>query len=863
MSNTGIKIVDRQGNEQDLNVEKIIDRIQKLVDQYRLDQCNVSFVVWKVLQNITNFTTTTEVDTVSANVCIDLSPTQRQYKHLGSLLALDNHRRNVQWSFSDAMELLYTDGLIPDDVMSIVRSHTLSLEREILQPDRDYLIDFHGFKTLENSYLLKTRDHVIRETPQYMFLRVAIGIHKTNSENLLHEIKETYDLMSTLTATHATPTLFNAGTRNPNFASCFLLGTADSVRGIYKTVGDCAEISKWAGGIGVHISNIRSNGAYISGTGGHSEGLLNMMKVYNATARHINQGSKRKGSFALYLEPWHADIFAFLTTMLKHGDEEQLCRDLYTGLWIPDLFMKAVIDNKDWYLMCPNECPGLTDTYGPAFELLYEQYVDQHKYRKKIKARDLWMRILRTQVESGMPYMLFKDHCNKKSNQNNVGTIKSSNLCAEIIEYSDDQEYAVCTLASISLPKHVYISKYSNITNFTLKLRSHKYDFVVLYLEDMGLEQNRNLTVEYDESMSHDVSFFNGGSFWFVGFEKIQEYFTRVCCKIDYSKLEKTVNQLVKNLNVIIDTNYYPVSETERSNNRLRPLGIGVQGLANVFSKFWLPYTSKLAKSFNKRIFEAIYYYALKASCELAKKDGPYEKFAESPLSRGFFQFHLWNSSQTNMMNVLKSFTDPWSELSIEEHWEPLQKSIIRHGVRNSLLVALMPTASTAQIMGNTESFEPLAYNFYERRTLSGNFIVINEQLMRILEKLKLWTKEIQEQSHLHAGSIASIESIPPEIREIFKTTWELKKKALIDMSADRGAFVCQSQSFNCFVEDTSYDYLTKMYIYAWKRGLKTGLYYLRTKPSVNPQAVTVAPKQRPQQHQQPEEEDVCISCSS
>ncbi|HPW85721.1 MAG TPA: ribonucleoside-diphosphate reductase subunit alpha, partial [Chitinophagales bacterium] len=613
---------------------------------------------------------------------------------------------------------------------------------------RDYNYDFFGFKTLEKSYLLRMHGKVV-ERPQHMLMRVAVGIHKENIDAAI----QTYDLMSEKWFTHATPTLYNAGTPKAQLSSCFLLTMKDdSIKGIYDTLRNCAEISQSAGGIGLSIHNIRAKGSYIKGTGGESNGLVPMLQVFNSTARYVDQGGgKRKGAFAIYLEPWHADIFDFLELRRPHGKEEMKARDLFFALWIPDLFMKRVRDNGSWALMCPNECPGLADTYGDEFEALYLKYEAEGKYRKVINAQDLWFHILDSQTETGTPYMLYKDHVNRKSNQKNLGVIRSSNLCTEIVEYTSPDEIAVCNLASINLSRFV--------------------------------ENNT----------------FN--------FEKLYE--------ITYI--------VTKNLNRVIDINFYPVEEARNSNMRHRPVGLGVQGLADAFMMLRHPFDSEEARILNKNIFETIYYAALCASKDMAKVEGPYETFQGSPISQGIFQFDMWNVTPS----------DRWD-------WETLRKEIMEHGVRNSLLVAPMPTASTSQILGNNECFEPYTSNIYTRRVLSGQFMVVNKHLLKDLIDQGLWSEEMKNAIIANNGSIQSIEGIPQETKDLYKTAWEIKQRAIIDMAADRGAFIDQSQSLNLFMESPNYKKLTSAHFYAWEKGLKTGMYYLRSRPAVDPIKFTV-----------------------
>jgi ribonucleoside-diphosphate reductase alpha chain len=637
--------------------------------------------------------------------------------------------------------------LIADDVYEIIQKNAQILDSTIIY-DRDFGYDYFGFKTLERSYLLRLNGKVA-ERPQHMLMRVAVGIHKEDIEAAI----QTYNLMSERWFTHATPTLFNAGTPKPQMSSCFLLTMKDdSIDGIYDTLKQCAKISQSAGGIGLSIHNIRATGSYIRGTNGTSNGIVPMLRVFNDTARYVDQGGgKRKGSFAIYLEPWHADIFEFLDLRKNVGKEEIRARDLFTALWIPDLFMKRVKDNGEWSLMCPNECPGLSDTYGAAFEALYTKYESEGKARKTVKAQELWFAILDSQIETGNPYMLYKDACNEKSNQKNLGTIKSSNLCTEILEYTSADEVAVCNLASLALPRFVEDGKFN-----------HEKLFDVTYVA-------------------------------------------------------------TKNLNKIIDRNYYPVPEARNSNLRHRPIGLGVQGLADVFILLRMAFDSAEARQMNKDIFETIYYAALTASKDLAKDLGPYESYKGSPISKGQFQFDLWGVAPSNR----------WE-------WDILREEISKYGVRNSLLVAPMPTASTSQILGNNECFEPYTSNIYSRRVLSGEFVIVNKHLLKDLVKLGIWNDRLKNQIIANNGSVQSIKEIPDNIKELYKTVWEIKQKSIIDMAADRGAYICQSQSLNLFIQDANFAKLTSMHFYAWERGLKTGMYYLRTKAATDAIKFTV-----------------------
>lgn len=743
-------VIKRDGRKEAVKFDKITARIKKLC--YGLSPIVDPVVVaMKVVEGIYDGVTTSELDNLAAEVAATNVIKHPDYALLASRIAVSNLHKNTKKSFSQTMADLYnyTDSksgerasLLADDVYNIIQNHAEILDSAIIY-DRDFRFDYFGFKTLERSYLLKLHGQVA-ERPQHMFMRVAIGIHKEDIEAAI----ETYNLMSEGWFTHATPTLFNAGTPKPQMSSCFLLTMKkDSISGIYDTLAQCAKISQSAGGIGLSIHDIRATGSYIKGTNGTSNGIVPMLRVFNDTARYVDQGGgKRKGSFAIYIEPWHADIFDFLDLKKNHGKEEQRARDLFYALWIPDLFMKRVEENGDWTLMCPNECPGLSDTYGKEFDALYTKYEKEGKGRKTIKAQDLWFKVLESQIETGNPYILYKDAANEKSNQKNLGTIKSSNLCTEIIEYTSPDEVAVCNLASIALPKFV-----------------------------------------------------KDGEF-------------------DHQKLFEVTYHITKNLNKIIDYNYYPVPEARRSNMRHRPIGIGVQGLADAFILMRYPFDSVEARKLNRDIFETIYYAALTSSKDLAKEFGPYETYEGSPISQGIFQFDMWNEKPS----------DRWE-------WEVLREEIKKHGVRNSLLIAPMPTASTAQILGNNECFEPYTSNIYTRRVLSGEFIIVNKHLMRDLVKLGLWNETVRAKIIAANGSVQNINEIPDNLKALYKTAWEISQKVIIDMAADRGAFICQSQSLNIFMENANIGKLTSMHFYGWKKGLKTGMYYLRTKAATDP----------------------------
>jgi len=738
-------VVKRDGRKESVKFDKITARIQKLC--YGLDPSVGSVkVAMKVIEGIYDNVTTSELDNLAAEVAASLTTTHPEYAQLASRIAVSNLHKNTQKSFYKTMDSLYKyvdpktgkkAPLIADDVYAIIKKNSAVLDSTIIY-DRDFGYDYFGFKTLERSYLLKLNGKVA-ERPQHMLMRVSVGIHK----NDIAAVIDTYTLLSERWFTHATPTLFNAGTPKPQMSSCFLLTMKeDSIDGIYDTLKQCAKISQSAGGIGLSIHNIRATGSYIRGTNGTSNGIIPMLRVFNDTARYVDQGGgKRKGSFAIYIEPWHADIFDFLDLRKNTGKEEGRARDLFLALWISDLFMKRVEDDGEWSLFCPNEAPGLAECWGEEFEALYTKYEKEGKARKTIKAQEVWFKIMESQIETGNPYMLYKDACNRKSNQQNLGTIKSSNLCTEILEYTSADEVAVCNLASIALPR-----------------------FVI-----------------------------NG--------------------EFDHQKLYEVTRSATLNLNRVIDQNYYPIPEAKNSNMRHRPIGLGVQGLADTFVMLNMPFESGEAKTLNKEIFETIYFAGMTESKEQAKEFGAYKSYKGSPVSKGIFQYDMWDVTPSSR----------WD-------WTALKAEVKKHGIRNSLLLAPMPTASTSQILGNNECFEPFTSNIYTRRTLSGEFIVVNKYLLKALVKRKLWNDDLKNKIIINNGSIQDIAEVPADLKELYKTVWEIKQKALVDMAADRGAYICQSQSLNLFVENANFGKLTSMHFYAWKKGLKTGMYYLRTK---------------------------------
>jgi ribonucleoside-diphosphate reductase alpha chain len=753
-------VLKRDGRKEAVKFDKITARIQKLCYGFS-DLVDPTAVAMKVIEGIYEGVTTSELDNLAAEVSASMTTRHPDYALLASRISVSNLHKDTKKSFSETMKDLCDfvnpktgkkAPLIADDVIKIIKKNAELLDSTIIY-DRDFGYDYFGFKTLERSYLLRLNGK-IAERPQHMLMRVAIGIHKEDIQSAI----ETYELMSQKYFTHATPTLFNAGTPKPQMSSCFLLTMKDdSIDGIYDTLKQCAKISQSAGGIGLSIHNVRATGSYIRGTNGTSNGIVPMLRVFNDTARYVDQGGgKRKGSFAIYLEPWHADVFEFLDLRKNHGKEEMRARDLFFALWTPDLFMQRVKEDAEWTLMCPNECPGLADTYGKDFEKLYKKYEKAGKGRKTIRARELWEKVVESQVETGTPYMLYKDACNEKSNQKNLGTIRSSNLCTEIIEYTAPDEVAVCNLASIALP--MYINEETNT--------------------------------------------------------------------FDHEKLYNITRVITKNLNKVIDRNYYPVAEAKNSNMRHRPVGLGVQGLADTFIKLRLPFDSPEAKALNEEIFETIYFAALTSSMETAKEEGAYQTYEGSPISQGLFQHNLWGKKDEDL-------SGRWA-------WGELRTQIKEHGVRNSLLLAPMPTASTSQILGNNECFEPYTSNIYTRRVLSGEFVVVNKHLLLDLVKLGLWNDEMKNEIIKANGSIQAIDSIPENIKAIYKTVWEIKMKDIIDMSADRGHFIDQSQSLNLFIDQPNMGKITSMHFYAWEKGLKTGMYYLRTKAATQAIQFTV-----------------------
>ncbi len=780
-------VIKRDGRRESVKFDKITARIDKLCHGLNAQYIDAVEVAKKVISGLYDGVTTVELDNLAAEVAASMTTKHPDYATLAARIAISNLHKVTPQSFSNVMKRFYTyvdpkttqnASMLSKEAYRVIRNNAALLD-ETIDYHRDYNFDFFGFKTLERSYLLKI-DNKVAERPQHMLMRVAVGIHMDDIESVV----ETYHLMSEKWFTHATPTLFNAASPKPQLSSCFLLGIKeDSIKGIYDTLQQCALISQSAGGIGLNIHDVRATGSYIKGTNGTSNGVVPMLKVFNDTARYVDQGGgKRKGAFAAYLEPWHADIFEFLDLKKNHGKEELRARDLFYALWVSDLFMKRVEANEKWSLFCPNEAPGLSSCYGKAFEKCYEKYEKEGKARKVVKAQELWFAILESQTETGTPYMLYKDAANRKSNQKNLGVIKSSNLCAEIIEYTAPDEVAVCNLASISLPRFVQ----------------------------------------------------NG--------------------RFDHEKLYQVTYVVTKNLNRIIDRNYYPIPEARNSNLRHRPIGIGVQGLADALMMLKMPFDSEESQGLNKDIFETIYFAAMTASKDLAIKEGAYETFVGSPISKGIFQFDMWH---------VQPQSGRWD-------WEALREEVKTYGVRNSLLLAPMPTASTSQILGNNECFEPYTSNIYTRRVLSGEFVVVNKHLLKDLVALGIWNDRIKNQLIANNGSVQNIEEIPQNLKDLYRTGWEISQKTIIDMSADRGAFICQSQSLNIFMKESNFGKLTSMHFYAWKKGLKTGMYYLRTTAARDAIKFTVDQEQlqaKKQQHIEPvacslDDSEECEACS-
>ena len=964
----GMYVIKRNGDKESLSYDKIMERTKKLGDRFGF-QVDYPFLITKVMDQLYNNIKTCQIDELMCETSASLGTMDYDYYNLASTLSISNHQKKVSTRFLDNYELIYNnnEGYLSHEFMEIIRKYE-PFFHSILDYERDYEIDFFGFKTLERAYLMKYND-MIYERIQHLWLRVAIQIHGEN----LKKIAETYDALSRKYFIHATPTLFNSGTKRPQLSSCYLIAMEDdSIQGIFQTLQDCASISKWAGGIGLHIHNIRAKNTKIIGTNGQSNGIVPMLKVFNNTARYVDQGGgKRSGSFAIYLEPWHADMEDFLELRKNHGDEEMRARDLFYALWIPDLFMKKVNSDDYWYLMCPNKCPGLSECYGEDFEILYEKYVKEEKYNKKMKARELWFQILDSQMETGTPYMLYKDAINKKSNQSNLGVIKSSNLCCEITEYSNEEETAVCNLASLSLPRFVEknilgetpynIMIYSKTNcSFCKMAKSRLKEFGCSY-EEILLDDDDERKQFYEKCSKETGKNIQSVPQIYIdelhlgGWSELKE---KLVFTFSHDTLQKVTEIVTENLNHIIDCNFYPTTKTYKSNMNHRPIGIGVQGLADTFAKMGMSFDSNEAQQLNKDIFETIYYGSLHRSCLLSKernddierlklefifdlfgnkkdylewfipffkenyynkefvyfeqvsyekkvgKDitdiyhktkplmveifgkpfyqtisnyienqfkkhkynydnyepldesyktllrqpkhyGAYSSYEGSPISKGKFQFDLWNVTPSK-----------------NHDWNALREMILEYGLRNSLCVAPMPTASTSQILSNNECFEPFTSNIYSRRTLAGEFVVINKYLMKELKDQQLWNPELKNQIIEQKGSIQKIDSIPKEIKEKYKIVWDMSMKRLIDMAKDRGAYICQSQSMNLWMEDPNYKNLTSMHFYAWRSGLKTGIYYLRRKAKHQAQQFTIEPTKQIDKPDDNHEDEVCEMCS-
>ena len=920
--NSEMKVIKRNGQEEDVSFDKVIWRMKNLCSMSpKIKNIDIIKIAQKVCSSIYNGVLTSELDELAAQLCTSSITKHPEFGELASRLIISNNHKLTSPSFSETIFILYNNKdkhginnpLISKELFDIVISNRDKLNSYI-DYDRDFSFDYFGFKTLEKAYLMKVNKKIV-ERIQHMIMRVALGIHGENIKLAL----ETYDFMSQKYFTHATPTLFHSGTGRPQLLSCFLIGISDSVDGIYKSITDCAKISKWAGGVGVWAHNIRSSGSIIRSTNGKSNGLVPMLRVFNDTARHINQSGKRNGSFAFYLEPWHADILDYLEAKKNHGDENARARDLFYALWIPDLFMERVEHNEMWSLMCPDKCRGLSDVHGEEFNELYKKYenMDPSKnyVKKRIPARKVWEEILISQIETGTPYMLYKDACNRKSNQQNLGTIKSSNLCTEIIEYSDSEQYACCTLASIGLPKFLVNYDFSRVKKIYMYGRdnckfcrySKNYltnlglDFVIKDVEDQEiLEELKNRLGDF-ETVPQIFATIDDHVEHIGGFDQLVTYFKP---SFDFNKLRQICHTITRNLDKVVDINFYPVPETRYSNKLHRPLGIGVQGLADVFCRMKIPFDSDEAKLLNRQIFATIYYSSMETSIELSKlrrdpmkkirelrekyncgksrftkaneftmKDGKtiwargdksdiskpenlgelenrylpldeelfrdndqylgsYSSFEGSPLSKGLFQFDLWGVKPVIDVPGLKL------------NWDRLREDVMEYGARNSLLLAPMPTASTSQILGNNECIEPITSNIYSRGTIAGTFIVVNKYLLNDLININIWNDELKNSIIKNGGSVNNIDVVPKIIKDIYKTSWDLSQKSLIDQCADRGAYVCQSQSMNLWLEDPDFAKLSSMHLYCWKKGLKTGLYYLRTKAAAKAQQFTISPDQ-------------------
>lgn len=913
---SNMKVVKRNGTMETVSFDKVINRLNRLCNiEPIIEDVDVIEIAQKVCSRIYNKVTTPELDELAAQICASKMTKHYHFGILASRILISNNHKNTSPSFSECIYSLYhntingeKNSIISKEIYDIVLENKEKLNA-VIKYDRDYLLDYFGFKTLEKSYLFKANNKII-ERPQHMIMRVSLGIHGNDIKNAIR----TYEYMSQQYFVHATPTLFHSGTSNPQLLSCFLLGMEDSVDGIYKTIGDCAKISKWAGGIGLWLHDIRSKNSLIRSTNGKSNGLMPLLKVLNDTAKHINQSGRRNGSFAIYLEPWHGDILEVIEAKKNHGDEEARARELFYALWINDLFMERIINNEDWYLLCPDKCKDLTNVYGDKFKSLYIKYSnDKSLVIQTINARKLWEKILVSQIETGGPYILFKDASNQKSNQKNLGTIKSSNLCTEIIEYSSSSEYACCTLASIGLPKFVKSYDFSTIENVTIYskpnckfcdysksyLKTNNIPFLEKGFTRQYIQELEDIVPEYTSYPQIFIKLKNQEQKYIGGFDELITYFKPT---FDFQQLYDVTELITLNLNKIIDNNFYPVPETRYSNKLHRPIGIGVQGLADVYCLFNYAFDSVEAELLNKQIFATIYYASLRSSMHIAtnrkkdmmaiqefrKKNGPqeyckaneytiqnnntiwkrgdtnsitftdnsiqelynrilpideelyglddrylgaYSSFEGSPLSNGQFQFDLWN-------------TEPITEVpNLKLDWEQLREDILNNGVRNSLCLAPMPTASTSQILGNNECIEPITSHIFSRNTLAGNFKIINKYLLKLLIDIGIWSEELKDKIIVHKGSIANIEEIPESIRKNFKISWDLSQKSLINQAADRGIYVCQSQSLNLWIANPDINKLSSMHMYSWKKGLKTGIYYLRTRAVSSAQQFTINPE--------------------
>ena len=893
-SATDMHVLKRNGDREIVAFDKILARLKTLGKEAGITGVNYTTLVIKIIDQLYDDIPTAKIDELTAQQCAMMAVQHPDYGTLASYIIISNSHKNIPGGFYAAMKSLYEYRDSQGKHSPIISKQVWDFLNEIIDTprdglaggpgpyfvhdaleqmiecSRDYLIDYFGFKTLERSYLMRVNGTIV-ERPQHMWMRVAVGIHchRTDTRTIyetLDYIQKTYDAMSQKYMTHATPTLFNAGTPRPQLSSCYLIAMEnDSIDGIFDTLKDCAKISKHAGGIGLHIHNIRASGSHIRGTNGSSNGIVPMLRVYNNTARYIDQGGRRNGSFAIYLEPWHPDIEDFLEMKKNHGDEEMKGRDLFYALWVPDLFMERVrgTGGSDmWSYFCPDECPGLADVYGGKFKELYEKYEREGRARKQVKARDLWLKILDSQMETGTPYILFKDAANTKSNQKNIGVIKSSNLCTEIMEYSDENETAVCNLASIALSRFIRvgaagsnaISSESVVASGSNAISSVTTDHSVpsgsSVVSGSGVVSESNVGEHnLSSNQSNVVPPLGGG---YPPESNVVPPLGGGYPLLDFVELERVTALVVDNLNQIIDINYYPTEKTRTSNLRHRPIGIGVQGLADVFMMMNIPFHSEEARTLNREIFETIYYAALKASMGLAKRHGAYETFKGSPASEGILQFDMWNVDPHEKPLVYRTR---------EYDWNDLKYQIMTHGLRNSLLLAPMPTASTSQILGNNECFEPITSNIYTRRTLAGEFIMVNRYLIRDLIDIGLWNERVKTNIIANQGSVQYIDGLPEALKLKYKTVWEMPMRHVIDMAADRGAFICQSQSMNLWVEEPNYNILTSMLFYAWNKGLKTGVYYLRRKAKHQAQQFTVEPEKAGVGAA--EEDDICEFCSA